>query len=102
VSLRFQFTDRRTPCNSLSKKYREEILGTLSGFDRLVLRASPRRLNTLKWDPIRKMMVAEGMEEYFWQNEFLFKDFGSHVKRVSDRIKDQILQRFETMKLPIE
>jgi hypothetical protein len=37
------------------EKYREEILGTLSGFDRLVFRASPRRLNTLKWDPIRKI-----------------------------------------------
>ena len=84
------------------EKYRAEILGTLSGFDRLVLRASPRRLNTLQWDPIRKMMVAKGMEEYFWQNEFLFKDFGSHVKQVSDRIKDQILKRFETMNLPIE
>ena len=65
------------------EKYREEILGTLSGFDRLVFRASPRRLNTLKWDPTRKVMVAKGMEEYFWQNEYLFKDFRRKDQRVA-------------------
>jgi hypothetical protein len=84
------------------EKYRGEILGTLSGFDRLVFRATPRRLNTLQWDPLRKMMVAKGMEEYLWQNKIHFKDFGTHVKRVSDRIKDEFLQRFEDLELPIE
>ena len=32
-------------------KYREEINGTLSGFDRLVFRGALRRLNFGYWDP---------------------------------------------------
>jgi hypothetical protein len=84
------------------EKYQEEILGTLSGFDRLVFRAAPRRLNTFKWDPIRKVMVGKGMEEYLWQNKIKFTDFGTHVKRVSDRIKNEFLKRFAALKLPIE
>jgi hypothetical protein len=31
-------------------KYREEIHGTLSGFDRLVFRGSLRRLHYGRWD----------------------------------------------------
>src|ERR1039457_2186536 len=84
------------------EKYQAEILGTLSGFDRLVFRGAPRRLNTFKWDPIRKVMVGKGMEEYLWQNKIKFTDFGTHVKRVSDRIKNEFLKRFAALKLPIE
>jgi len=33
------------------EKYREEILGTLSGFDRLVFRATPRRVSRRRGVP---------------------------------------------------
>jgi hypothetical protein len=83
------------------EKYREEILGTLCGFDRLVFRATPRRLNHFYLDPSRKIVVAKGMEEYLWQNKVHFKDYGQHVQRVSGRVKDRFLEPFRRQNLPV-
>jgi hypothetical protein len=70
------------------EKYREEIVGMLSGFDRLVFRAAPRRLQQSYWDASRQIRVAKGMEEYLWQNQIYFKDYGAHVQQVSRRVKE--------------
>jgi hypothetical protein len=83
------------------EKYSEEILGTLSGFDRLVFRAAPRRLCSFYRDPGREIVVAKGMEEYLWQNKIYFKDFGQHVRRISSRIKSRFLKPFQEQKLPV-
>jgi hypothetical protein len=83
------------------EKYREEILGSVSGFDRLVFRAAPRRLQQSYWDAGRQIRVAKGMQEYLWQNHIHFKDFGAHVQQVSRRLKEQFLKPFEEQKLPI-
>jgi hypothetical protein len=83
------------------EKYAEHINGTLSGFDRLVFRASPRRLNSSYYDASRGIVVAKGMEEYLWQNKVLFKDYGNHVRRVSERIKQHSLQPFHEANLPV-
>jgi hypothetical protein len=56
------------------EKYADQILGSLSGFDRLVFRGSLRRLNIGYWDTKRRVQVAKGMEEYLWQNKIQFKD----------------------------
>ena len=53
-------------------KYREEIQGTLSGFDRLVFRGTLRRLNYGRWDKGLQSMVVQGMEQYLWHNQILF------------------------------
>ena len=84
------------------EKYQEEILGTLSGFDRLVFRATPRRLNNLYQDHGRGVLVAKGMQEYLWQNKILFKNFGEHVKSVSERVKNAFLKPFQEQKRPFE
>ena len=82
------------------EKFGDQILGTLSGFDRLVFRATPRRLNI--FHPENGVLVAKGMEEYFWQNELRFKKFGDHVKFVSGRVKEAFLKPFVEQKLPVE
>jgi hypothetical protein len=82
-------------------KYRDQIKGTLSGFDRLVFRGSLRRLNYGFWDAGRRARVAQGMEQYLWQNQILFKDYEQHVKRVSQRLKNGSLLPFEKQGLPI-
>ena len=51
------------------KKYRDQINGTLSGFDRLVLRGSLRRLNYGYWNQDLQSLVAQGMEQYLWQRQ---------------------------------
>lgn len=83
------------------EKYREQINGVLTGFDRLVFRGSLRRLNYGRYDGGLKAMVAKGMEEYLWQNKILFKDYQDHVKRVSERLKKAALAPFEKQKIPV-
>jgi hypothetical protein len=82
-------------------KYRDQINGVLSGFDRLVFRGSLRRLNYGWWDEKLNAVVARGMEQYLWQNEVLFKNYEQHVKRVSQRVKDASLKPFQQQGLPV-
>src|SRR5437763_9593915 len=84
------------------EKYREEILGTLSGFDRLVFRATPRRLNNIYRDQSRNITVAKGMQELLWQIGVPFKDFGRYVERISGRVKEQFLKPFKEQNRPVE
>jgi hypothetical protein len=77
--------------DQFTAKYHDHIQGVLSGFDRLVFRGSPRRLS-----------YSKGMEEYLWQNGILFKDYATHVKRVSERIKKASLEPFRRQELPVE
>src|SRR5438046_2775279 len=66
-------TDKENVTNEFTAKSREQIAGVLSGFDRLVLRGSLRRLDYGIWDAERKAMRARGMEQYLWQNGILHK-----------------------------
>jgi hypothetical protein len=83
-------------------KYREEINGTLSGFDRLVFRGSLRRLNFGYWDPNLQSRVAQGMEQYLCLNHILFKDYLDHVKRVSQKVKQASVKPFEKQGQPVQ
>jgi hypothetical protein len=83
------------------EKFGEQIRGVLSGFDRLVLRGSLRRLQYGQWDQQLKASVARGMEQYLWQNQILFKDYGGHVKRASERIKQQSLEPYKQQQRPV-
>jgi hypothetical protein len=93
VTLLFEDSDtsQENAMDQFTAKYCEQIQGVLSGFDRLVLRGSPRRLS-----------YAQGMEEYLWQNRILFKDYAAHVKRVSERIKKASLEPFRRQGLAVE
>jgi len=77
------------------EKYRDEIRGVLSGFDRLVLRGSLRRLNYGRYDKVLQKLIATGMEQYLWTNKVLFKDYAAHVKGVSERLKRESLRSFD-------
>ena len=83
------------------EKFRDQVTGVLSGFDRLVFRGSLRRLNQGWWDHQLKATVASGMEQYLWQNQILFKDYLQHMKRASERLKKESLKPFEEQGLPV-
>jgi hypothetical protein len=83
-------------------KYRDQINGTLSGFDRLVFRGLLRRLNYGYWDHDLQSVVAQGMEQYLWQNHILFKDYLDHVKHVSQQVKQASVKPFESQGLPVQ
>src|ERR1700730_5266035 len=71
-------------------RFGERIQGVVSGFDRLVLRGTLRRL-----------CYGRGMEEHLWQNKILFKDYAQHVKKVSEQVKKAAVARFVEQKLPV-
>jgi hypothetical protein len=85
-----------------TNKYREEINGTLSGFDRLVFRGSLRRLNFGHWDEKLQSRVAQGMEQYLCLNHILFKNYLDHVKRVSQNVEQASVKPFEKRGLPVQ
>ena len=58
-------------------KHRNKIAGILSGFDRLVFRGT-----------LRTLSFVDGMRHYLGANDVLLKDFGPHVERVSQQLKD--------------
>src|SRR4029453_6103877 len=93
--------DWRTFMEKFINKYREQILGTLSGFDRLVFRGSLRRLNYGRWDQKLEAMVVAGMEQYLSCNHVLFKEYLDHVKGVSQKVKQASVRAFEEQGLPV-
>ncbi|SRR6266568_4362773 len=84
-----------------TNKYRDQIQGTLSGFDRLVFRGSLRRLNYGRWDQGLQSFVVQGMEQYLCQNRILFKDYLDHVKGVSQKVKQASVKPFAEQGLPV-
>jgi len=83
-------------------KYKDEIEGKVSGWDRLVLAGTLRRLDVGQYLP--KMMKAQraaAMEQYCWQNDILFKDYFKHVKTVSERVKEASAEPFRRQNLPV-
>ena len=57
-------------------KYRDQLNGVISGFDRLVFHGNLRTISS-----------ARDMEKYLAFNRILKKDFGQHVHDVSQRLK---------------
>lgn len=72
-------------------KHEDKITGTLSGFDRLVFRGT-----------LRSISHDDGMKRYLWANQVLLKDFGSHVERVSRRLKEASLAEAEALGRPVK
>jgi hypothetical protein len=52
-----------------------QVLGTLSGFDRLVFRGY-----------LRPLMAPAGMNVYLWTNRVMFRDFKGHAQELTDRL----------------
>src|SRR5713226_5272237 len=71
-------------------RFKNEISGAVSGFDRLVFRATPSRL-----------MYSKGMEEYLWQSKVLFKDYEQHVKKIRERLRKASLSEYQKLGLPV-
>lgn len=62
--------------NQFIEKFTDQIQGVISGFDRLVLRGT-----------LRRIVYEQGMKSYLWQNQILLKEFGQHVHQTSQRLK---------------
>jgi hypothetical protein len=72
-------------------KHREEITGVLSGFDRLIFRGTPRSIS-----------YPEGMMGYLWAKQVRLTEFGRHVLRVSERLKQACRAKAEALRRPMK
>lgn len=72
-------------------KHRDQITGTLSGFDRLVFRGS-----------LRSISFPDGLWHYLSANEVLLKNFGSHVDSVSRQLKDASFSEAKLLGRPVK
>jgi hypothetical protein len=71
-------------------KHQEQIVGVLSGFDRVVFRGT-----------LRPIAYAEGMRRYLRATHVLLKDFGRHVEEVSNRLKEASLAQARALGRPV-
>lgn len=71
-------------------KHQDQIVGVLSGFDRLVFRGT-----------LRPLAYPEGMRRYLSATQVLLKDFGPHVEQVSRRLKDASLAEARALGRPV-
>src|ERR1700674_588534 len=72
-------------------KHEGEIAGVLSGFDRLVFRGT-----------LRSISYAKGMMNYLWANQVRLTEFGRHVQRVSERVKQACRAKAEALGRPVK
>ena len=71
-------------------KHQDKIAGTLSGFDRLVFRGH-----------LRSIGYPDGMMSYLWMNQVLLKNFGDHVEKVTERLKEASLAEAKASGRPV-
>jgi hypothetical protein len=72
-------------------KHQAEIAGVLSGFDRMVFRGT-----------LQSLSYPEGMKHYLWVNQVRLTDFGAHVQRVSERLKDACSAQADALRRPVQ
>ena len=67
-------------------KHQEKIAGT----DRLVFRGH-----------LRSIGYPDGMMSYLWTNQVLLKNFGDHVEKVTERLKEASLAEAKASGRPV-
>ena len=72
-------------------KHQNEIAGVLSGFDRLVFRGT-----------LRSISYPEGMMRYLWAQQVRLTEFGKHVQRVSEQVKQACKAQAEALGRPVK
>jgi hypothetical protein len=72
------------------QQYERDVMGSLSGFDRLVLRGT-----------LRALAVKNGMLNYLWNAGVLLKNFGKFVKEKSEELKAASLEEAKRLQRPI-
>jgi len=82
-------------------KYKDQIQGTLSGFDRVVFMGALRQLDYSHWEADLKVPRATAMEQYLWHHDIQFKDYLRHVQTVSQRVREAALDPFRQDDLPV-
>jgi hypothetical protein len=76
--------------NQFTAKYAASISSVVSGFDRLLIRGTMRRLS-----------FVEGALSFIASRHWLLKDFGRHAQEMTQRVKDASLARASALSRPV-
>ena len=63
------------------ERFRDQVLGVIHGFDRLVFHGV-----------LRPLLVVAGMRNFLWKKQVLLKDFGPFAQQATERLKEASLQ----------
>ncbi|MCI0616119.1 hypothetical protein L0244_24310 [bacterium] len=72
------------------QRFSNKIIGTLSGFDRLMIRGT-----------IREISMHNGMREFAYQNGVLLKDFGTYSQEITEQIREASHELAEKANRPL-
>lgn len=72
------------------QKHAQDVIGVLSGFDRLVFRGT-----------IRQLAYLDGMKTYLSTRKLLLKDFGKHVQEMTKTLKGAVTAAVEKLNRPV-
>lgn len=72
------------------QNHAQDVIGVLSGFDRLVFRGT-----------IRQLAYLDGMRTYLSTRKVLLKDFGKHVQVMTKTLKDAVTAAVEKLNRPV-
>jgi len=76
--------------NEFIARYKDQLHGTLSGFDRLVFRGQ------------LPLIHDAGMKGWLWANRVAWKDYAEHVRQVSQQVKEASLADMEAAHRPVQ
>jgi hypothetical protein len=76
--------------NDLISRYKAQLSGVLSGFDRLVFRGT------------LPLNHEAGMKGYLWAHDLRLKDFGEHAEQMSRRAREGAVAVMETAQRPVK
>lgn len=76
--------------NAFLSKHAKDVIGTLSGFDRLVFRGT-----------LRSLVYVGGMKSYLYSTGVLLKDFAEHALDMTKRLKDAALELTNQSSRPV-
>lgn len=78
------------PTSRFIQRFGDKITGVLSGFDRLVIRGT-----------LRRIVSVEGMKDLLWHKQILLKQFGGWAERLTEQLKDISCQVAKDQNRPV-
>jgi len=70
------------PTSRFIQRFQDKITGVLSGFDRIVIRGT-----------LRRIVFVEGMKALLWHKQILLKQFGGWAEKLTEQLKLELVPR---------
>jgi hypothetical protein len=78
------------PTSRFIQRLQDKITGVLSGFDRIVIRGT-----------LRRIISIEGLKILLWHKQILLKDFGNWAERFTEQLKQASFQVAKDRQRPV-